>query len=238
MSGRAATAAGRGQGAFPVKTSCRAVAHFGDSTSDGLVSADYLPDRAQRISAQYADVGVASSRFEIQGGTSIVETILNEPNAYTVAKRLVRDGFRGCWVLALGTNDTADVAVGSNVGLASRIRRMMSVIHGAPVMWVNVISLLSSGPYAEKNMQAWNRALIRACVRYPNMKVFNWAALAKRPWFISDGIHYTSAGYAQRSRLIAQALAVAFPQAQSLERLPPVAQRMMAAQLRSGCLVP
>ncbi len=202
------------------------------------MSADYLPDRAQRISAQYADVGVASSRFEIQGGTSIVETILNEPNAYTVAKRLVRDGFRGCWVLALGTNDTADVAVGSNVGLASRIRRMMSVIHGAPVMWVNVISLLSSGPYAEKNMQAVGPRAAPRVRPVSEHEVFNWAALAKRPWFISDGIHYTSAGYAQRSRLIAQALAVAFPQAQSLERLPAVAQRMMAAQLRSGCLVP
>jgi len=30
-------------------------------------------------------------------------------------------------------------------------------------------------------------------------------------WFISDGIHYTSAGYAARSRMIARALAMAFP---------------------------
>ena len=236
--GRAAAQAAGSQGAFPLRTSCRSVAHFGDSTSDGLVSADYLPDAALRISAQYADVGVGRSRFEIQGGTSIVETILNEPNAYTVARRLVRSGFRGCWVLALGTNDTADVAVGSNVGLAARIRRMMSVIGGQPVLWVNVRSLLSSGPYAEKNMLAWNRALLHACARYPNMKVFDWAAQARRSWFISDGIHYTSAGYAQRSRLIAEALAAAFPQQASLAKLPPVAQRLVQAQSRSGCLVP
>ena len=236
--GRAAAQAAGSQSAFPLKTSCRSVAHFGDSTSDGLVSADYLPDAALRISAQYADVGVGRSRFEIQGGTSIVETILNEPNAYTVARRLVRSGFRGCWVLALGTNDTADVAVGSNVGLAARIRRMMSVIDGQPVLWVNVRSLLSSGPYAEKNMLAWNRALLHACARYPNMKVFDWAAQARRSWFISDGIHYTSAGYAQRSRLIAEALAAAFPQQASVATLPPVAQRLVQAQSRSGCLVP
>ena len=236
--GRAAAQAAGSQGAFPLKTSCRSVAHFGDSTSDGLVSAAYLPDAALRISAQYADVGVGRSRFEIQGGTSIVETILNEPNAYTVARRLVRSGFRGCWVLALGTNDTADVAVGSNVGLAARIRRMMSVIDGQPVLWVNVRSLLSSGPYAEKNMLAWNRALLHACARYPNMKVFDWAAQARRSWFISDGIHYTSAGYAQRSRLIAEALAAAFPQQASVATLPPVAQRLVQAQSRSGCLVP
>jgi hypothetical protein len=115
---------------------------------------------------------------------------------------------------------------------------MMSVIDGQPVLWVNVRSLLSSGPYAEKNMLAWNRALLHACARYPNMKVFDWAAQARRSWFISDGIHYTSAGYAQRSRLIAEALAAAFPQQASVATLPPVAQRLVQAQSRSGCLVP
>ncbi len=43
------------------------------------------------------------------------------------------------------------------------------------------------------------------------MRVFDWAAVAKSRWFIDDGIHYTSPGYAARSRLIAQALAQAFP---------------------------
>jgi peptidoglycan/LPS O-acetylase OafA/YrhL/lysophospholipase L1-like esterase len=222
---------------FALKTSCRSVAHFGDSTSDGLVSPDYLPDPAQRISAQYADVGVRSVRFEIQGGTSIVETILNEPNAYTLAQRLVRNGYRGCWVLALGTNDTADVAVGSYVGIAARIQRMMAVIHGEPVLWVNVKSLVSTGPYAERNMQKWNRALLRACRAYPNMRVFDWAALAQRQWFIPDGIHYTSAGYAQRSRLIAQALAEAFPSPASFDQLPWVGRRLLMTMGQSGCVV-
>jgi peptidoglycan/LPS O-acetylase OafA/YrhL len=223
--------------AFPLKTSCTSVVHFGDSTSDGLVSVDYLPDPAQRIGAQYADVGVKRTRFEIRGGTSIVETILNERNADTVAQDLVHHGYRGCWVLALGTNDTADVAVGSNVSIAARIGRMMSVIHGEPALWVNVRSLLSTGPYAEKNMQAWDRALLRACLRYPNMRVFDWAALVKHQWYIPDGIHYTSAGYAQRSRLIAEALALAFPRAASVQRLPTPAQRYLAAQERASCLL-
>jgi len=114
-------------------------------------------------------------------------------------------------VLALGTNDTADVAVGSPVSLATRIKQMMSLIGNQPVMWVNVKSLLASGPYAENNMLLWNRALIRACASYPNMWVYDWAAAVKTSWFISDGIHYTSAGYAARAYLIARALATAFP---------------------------
>jgi peptidoglycan/LPS O-acetylase OafA/YrhL len=238
-SGLEALAAGAARVArsFPLKTSCTSVAHFGDSTSDGLVSRDYLPDPALRIEAQYADVGVRHVKFEIQGGTSIAETIDNQPNAYEVAQRLVRGGYRGCWVLALGTNDSADVAIGSYMNISTRIARMMSVTRGEPVMWVNVRSLLSRGPYAEKNMQKWDQALLRACRRYPNMRVFDWAALVKRQWYIPDGIHYTSPGYAQRSRLIAQALAVAFPQQSSVDALPRVGQQLLFSRGESGCTV-
>jgi peptidoglycan/LPS O-acetylase OafA/YrhL len=218
----------------PALTSCRSVVHIGDSTSDGLISSDYLPDPNLRITAQYARVGVRKSIMEISGGRSIVETLLGQPNAYTVAKRLVSGGYRGCWVLALGTNDTADVYVGSNVGLAARIREMMAVIGDQRVMWVNVKSLLSSGPYSEHDMQLWNQALLRACQRYPNMRVFNWAAFARPSWFISDGIHYTSAGYAARARLIASGLAQAFPATP-----PAVLSPRLTGGSRSspGCLV-
>ena len=51
----------------------------------------------------------------------------------------------------------------------------------------------------------------QACARYPNMRIFDWASVARPGWFISDGIHYTSAGYAARAQLIAGALAKAFP---------------------------
>jgi lysophospholipase L1-like esterase len=61
-------------------------------------------------------------------------------------------------------------------------------------------------------MLRWNSALLRACARYPNMRIFDWAAVVKNSWFISDGIHYTSAGYAARAEMIADALARAFPQ--------------------------
>ena len=209
----------------PARSSCRSVVHIGDSTSDGLISPDYLPDPRQRIAAQYAQVGVTRLITEISGGRSIVETIDGQPNAYTVAQRLVADGYRGCWVLALGTNDTADVYVGSTVSQAARIQRMMSVIGNQPVMWVNVRSLLTSGPYAESQMQLWNSALLQACARYPDMRVYNWAADAQSSWFIADGIHYTSAGYAARAHLIAQALAAAFPAGGK------------RARPRSGCLI-
>ena len=198
--------------AASLRTSCGSVTHIGDSTSEGLVSPEYLPNPAKRIAAQYHDVGVGSVRWDISGARSVVEVLPGQVNGDDAAQAIYRSGFRGCWVIALGTNDTADVAVGSNVGLMTRIGRMMAAAHGEPVMWVNLRSLLAGGPYSEANMVTWDNTLLKACARYPNMRVFNWAALAKAKWYISDGIHFTSAGYAARARLIAQALARAFPQ--------------------------
>ncbi len=192
-------------------TSCRAVVHIGDSTSEGLTSTSYLPDPSQRIDAQYARVGVTSFDAEISGARSIVERYKDEPNADDVAKRLVGQDYHGCWVLALGTNEAADVAVGSNVGLSERIDRMMADLGNAPVLWVNDKSLLGSGPYAENNMADWDNALVKACAKYPNMRIFDWASVVQDSWFISDGIHFTSPGYAARSQMIADALAKAFP---------------------------
>ncbi|HUB72755.1 MAG TPA: acyltransferase family protein [Solirubrobacteraceae bacterium] len=214
-------AAQRAAAAASTRSACHTVVHIGDSTSEGLVSPDYLPDPAQRIEAQYGRVGATDQHYEISGARSIVERYEDQPNAYEVAQRWKRAGYHGCWVLALGTNDTADVYVGSSVGRLTRIERMMSLIGGEPVMWVNVKSLLPSGPYAEQNMRLWDQALMQACARYPDMRVFDWAALAKDRWFIGDGIHYNTPGYAARSRLIAQALAHAFP----------------ASGARSGCVV-
>jgi hypothetical protein len=195
----------------PPRTSCASVVHIGDSTSEGLISPDYEPNPADRIPARYADVGVKQSIMKIVGATSVVESLPGTPNAYDMASQVKQEGFRGCWVLALGTNDTADVYVGSNVNRVQRIQKMMNLIGNEPVMWVEVTSLLSSGPYSEQNMELWNQALRQLAPQYPNMHIYNWPAVAQRSWFISDGIHYTSIGYAHRATAIADALAEAFP---------------------------
>jgi peptidoglycan/LPS O-acetylase OafA/YrhL len=212
-SGRSAHAAPRVAHRASGRSACRAVVHIGDSTSLGLTSSDYLPDPGQRITAQYARVGATEQHMEITAATSIVETLPGKTNARVVARDLVAGGYHGCWVIALGTNDSADVYVGSSVSLATRIQRMMSTIGDPPVMWVNVKSLVSTGPYAEANMTRWDQALLQACGRYPNMRIYDWASAVKDRWFIPDGIHYYSPGYAARAHLIADALATAFPAA-------------------------
>jgi peptidoglycan/LPS O-acetylase OafA/YrhL len=195
----------------PPRTSCASVVHIGDSTSDGLFSSDYLPDKSQQIPAQYAGVGVKSTIDKVVGATSVVESLPGTPNAQTMATGEIKSGYHGCWVIALGTNDTADVAVGSEVSRSQRIKMMMAIIGKQPVMWVEVKSILSSGPYAESNMELWDQALQQALPNYPNMRLYNWPAVVQNSWFINDGIHYTSDGYAHRGQDIAEALAEAFP---------------------------
>jgi peptidoglycan/LPS O-acetylase OafA/YrhL/lysophospholipase L1-like esterase len=192
-------------------TSCHAVVYIGDSTSAGMVMSSYLPDPTQRLGAQLARVGATTQYIEISRARSIVETLSGQANAEEVARQLVAEGFQGCWVLALGTNDTANIYAGSTIDRVTRVERMMSVIGDQPVLWVSLRSLLASGPYSETNMELWNRTLVQSCARYPNMRVFDWASATNDSWFISDGTHYTSEGYAQRARLTADALIHAFP---------------------------
>lgn len=193
------------------RTSCDSVVHIGDSTSEGLVSAEYLPNPRQLIAAQYARVGATTQHLEVSGARSIYETFEGASNAEDVALAWKTQGFDGCWVLALGTNETANVSAGSAIGLDERIDTMMSVADGQPVLWVNVKSVVANGPYASRNMELWNEALLRACPQYPNMRIYDWASDVKDVWFIPDGIHFTTTGYAARGRLIADALLEAFP---------------------------
>jgi peptidoglycan/LPS O-acetylase OafA/YrhL len=196
------------------KTSCRSVVYIGDSTSEGQVSTSYIPRGRHRLDAFLARVGVKRFYPEISGARSIVETYQGNANAQTVVADHISAGYHGCWIFALGTNEAADVAVGSSVGLRGRINLMMHAVQGQPVLWIDAITLLSSGPYAETQMEQWNHELVAACRRYPNLRVYDWAAHAKRRWFISDGTHYYSPGYLARNRFFARGLVKAFPRAQ------------------------
>ena len=184
---------------------------MGDSTSVDLISPAYLPNPAERIGARYADVGVRHLKIDASGGRSIVEELPGQLNGYKVASAWQSQGYHGCWVFALGTNDAANIAAGSTIGMMARIDQMMAVAHGQPVLWVNTKTLLTSGPYASVNEQAWDKTLVKALAKYPNLRIFNWSAIARPSWFLSDGIHYNTPGCAIRAKAIADALARAFP---------------------------
>jgi hypothetical protein len=214
---QATTTAARFSRAAPVdrgalRTSCRYVAHIGDSTSVDLTAAGGdITSPAEQLPARYTDVGVKHLLLDASGGRSIVEEMPGQVNGYNVALNWWNQGYRGCWVFALGTNDTANVSAGSSVGMMARVQEMMSVAHGEPVMWVNTVTQLDSGAWSEANEQAWDNTLVSALAKYPNMRIFNWASVAQPGWFLPDGIHYNPVGCAARAQAIADALARAFP---------------------------
>ena len=177
----------------------------------GLVSADFIADPALRIDAQYRRVGVTDVRTDISGARSIVETVGDQRNAEDAAAAVKATGYEGCWVVAMGTTDTANVAVGSPTGRDERIDRMLAVIGDDPILWVSVKTLDTEGEWSAANMQLWNEALGAAQARYPNLRIYDWAAVVQDAWFQDDGRHYTSAGNVERARLIADALAAAYP---------------------------
>ena len=185
------------------RTSCTSVVHVGDSTSVSLIDAD--------LDAQYRRVGVTDPRLEISGGRSIVETLSGQTNAAEVAAGLKAAGYEGCWVLALGTTDTANVAVGGSVSRAERIDRMLAAIGDDPILWVNAKTLEPEGAWSNEQMLLWNQALVDAAARYPNITIYDWAAVVQDAWFGEDRIHYTPTGSTERARLIADALLAAYP---------------------------
>jgi lysophospholipase L1-like esterase len=184
----------------------------GDSTSVGLVSRRLIPDEEEQMPARYRAVGVERFLPEISGGRSMVERLAQQENATEVVERTRAGGFDGCWVLAVGVNDAANVR-GDVAKLSARIDTMMVKIGRAPVLWLTSKTLRGAGAYRNDNMEAWNRALSGACARYPNVRVYDWASEAKDEWFGEDGIHPNATGFRERAERIAKALAIAFPEA-------------------------
>lgn len=181
---------------------CRGVAHIGDSLTAYTI---------EPLRTAYETVGI-TAQIDAYGGRAILQKLSADPKTgKQAALDFVKAGFKGCWVVALGTNDTANAAAGASYTRAYAIDEMMKAIDAtakAPVTWVNTFTTKTSGSWSNDNMKLWNEALDKALARWPNMRVFDWAKIAASgaaPY--SDGIHHTTAGSAARNKAIAEAVA-------------------------------
>lgn len=204
--GEADAPAVEAEAAVEAGVTCKEVAHIGDSLTAYTVDP---------LTQAYAKVGV-SAQIDAYGGRAIKQKLPADPKTgKQAALDFVAAGFAGCWVVALGTNDTANVAAGAWYTRAEAIDEMMEAIDPsatAAVMWVNTFTTKTTGYWSNANMQLWNEALTDAKSRWPNLRVFDWAAIAETgsaPF--ADGIHHTSAGYSVRNEAIAGAFVGFFP---------------------------
>ncbi|WP_440713693.1 acyltransferase family protein [Gordonia sp. FQ] len=200
------------------RTRCSEVIHVGDSTSLGMNEPDMQPDPADRLEGQYKRVGARIFHPDIVGGRSSLERVNDQPNAAESIQADLARGWRGCWVMNMGINDTANMEVGGAGPADMRIDRLLRPLKDQPVLWPTIITnRLNQNPaYNNRAMQRFNKALIRACERYPNLRVYDLAGAVHQDWFL-DGVHYTPEGNAERARMIATALATEFP----ADDLPP-----------------
>jgi hypothetical protein len=162
---------------IPTREKCDSTVTIGDSLTLTLHS---------YVDSSYGDI-IAGN------GWSIRDSGLDSARRY----RQNHPG-RICWIIALGTNDSSSSSSPSD---PERFDMMMEVIGNDPVLWVNVWYDSTREGYQEQNALAWNSLLIEKKKSHPNMKIFDWATIAKShpEWFISDKIHFNSNGARQRA---------------------------------------
>lgn len=188
---------------------CTSVIQIGDSTSVSADDPSAVP-AADTAKSRYGVVGARSVVVDAVSGRAIGPG--PGPDAEQAVRSRLASGARGCWVIAMGVNDVGSIATGSSVGADARIDRIMRQLAGQPVLWPTVTSSNPAKPaFSTAAMTPFNDALRRATGRYPNLAVYDWAGAARPTMFASDGIHYTSAGTAERNRRFATALATAYP---------------------------
>ncbi|WP_345313922.1 acyltransferase family protein [Gordonia alkaliphila] len=194
------------------RTSCTEVIHVGDSTSIGMEDVGLQPDPTKRLAAQYKRVGAKEYHSDVAGGRASIERLNGEPNALEAIQTDLQRGWKGCWVMAKGINDTANVEVGGPGPLDMRIDLLMEPLKGQPVLWPTIsTNHLNENPaYNNRAMARFNKALIRACKRYPNLRVYDLAGEVHDSWF-EDGVHFTPEGNAARATMLATALATVYP---------------------------
>ncbi len=150
--------------------------------------------------------------MEISGARSIEEQFEGEPNAQEVAEAWKLEGFKGCWVLALGTNEAANVFVGSAVGEMERIEIMMNTIGDEPVMWVNVRSLVEAGdPYSARTWRSGTKNCSSPASGTPTCASTTGPPTSKTTGSSKTASTSPRPATPPAAELIAQALAHAFP---------------------------
>ncbi|MEI7992747.1 MAG: hypothetical protein WCH93_09995 [Actinomycetota bacterium] len=176
------------------------VMFIGDSTSSRLW---------RTMRKDIAAAGIGPFRLDLQPGRSISRRVGWGTNAITSVRNARLQGFDPpAYVLAVGfpdihrwaANRTPIVTVDGLVALIEPLLREIGA--DRTVAFLNL--------YSKKKMPtaAFNGALARLAVTWPNLSVVDWAALARqhRGWHISDGYHFTYFGARQRQKFIAQTM--------------------------------
>lgn len=183
---------------------CHSLAHVGDSLTYAA---------RDQLAADYRAHGWHDFQISAAGGRGII-TFLYEPvTGLQAVQRIKASGFDGCWVMALGTNDTANTdsfahdPASQHAWRVGLIRGMMQQLDGAPVMWVNTHLIDPNNSYSSLEAEAWNAVLRELQPDYPNMMIFDWDSIAAAhpEWTREDMVHDTPEGSYLRAEFVTNA---------------------------------
>ena len=175
---------------------------------------DYLSDPQRNAQVTYKNVGAHEVVADVTGARSTVESLEGDPSIRDSVQRLLDQGYGedACWIIGAGVNDAANRAVGGSGEEGWRVDQIMELLGDAPVLWPTAATNLNSGPYDNANMAPFNKALLAARDRYPNLIVYDWASDVRPEWFLpGDDVHYQTEGNEKRAEYFAKALTLAFP---------------------------
>jgi lysophospholipase L1-like esterase len=102
-------------------------------------------------------------------------------------------------VVSAGTNDDP----GRVSGFARIVRETLTIAgRSRCVVWSTIVR----PPYQGVSYAGYNRALEAIAARRGNLRVFDWASMARAnpSWFGPDGVHPTATGYRARAAAIAR----------------------------------
>lgn len=151
--------------------------------------------------------GVSTIYYDVAGGRSAVETVNGTPNAVDALASLPA---ADCYFAAIGTNDAANIAVGSAVDAQERVKRLVAAASGKPLFMMTV----AIGPNATQNgytpaaAKTMNDAITAGL---PAGSVLDWAARSQSGLLAADGIHDSAEGTSSRARAVGVFFAGATP---------------------------
>ena len=199
-------------------TSCREVAHVGDSTSLGprveaAPAERGRPDRARATTGRRRAL-LAGDQRRAQHGRDVQGPAQRDRGRQAHAARAVTRAATSS--RSAPTTRRTRAATSATLGAAHR--RDDGASRRRPRALDDDEDAQGARPVQNANMEGWNAALSKACARHPNMRVYDWASEVRDDWFASDGIHFNTRGYRERAARIAKALARAFPKDGDAER--------------------
>lgn len=197
-----------------LKTQCQEVNWVGDSTSilsidegSGTVTPDDAELSGKPLPKALFATGVQRINYDISGGRSAHERVNGNPNAVEALSALsAANPEADCSVYSGGTNDSANVEVGSSVGVKDRLDALREAA-GKSRLFVTTAAIdpqAQVSGYTPAAPAPWNHYL---ATEWEPELVINHAGHLLPGYFEQDGIHYTALGTEARADLAARVLA-------------------------------